>query len=54
LGLSLSEDQQKRFPQLNELDEVQRYAIPNSTLIQEQRPRWKDKFIKKNILKDSD
>eukprot|EP00253_Pinus_taeda_P014440 PITA_14440 len=46
LGLDLSEAQKKRMGQLNELDEIRQYSIQKTSLVQQQRSRWHDKYIK--------
>ena len=47
LGLDLSEAQKQRVLQLNELDEVRQNAMQHTILVQEQRTKWHDKFIRK-------
>ena len=47
LGLDLSEAQQQRLLQLNELDEFRRDVVQQNILIQQQRKRWHDKSIQK-------
>lgn len=47
LGLYLDEAQKKRALQLNELDEIRQDAIQRTILVQNQRSKWHDKFIKK-------
>jgi hypothetical protein len=51
LGMDLTEAQKQRIMQLNELDEIQQDALQQTTLIQQQRTRWHDKFIKKKNSK---
>ena len=47
LGLDLSKAQQLRILQLNELDETRENALQHTILVQEQRTKWHDKFIRK-------
>ena len=47
LGMDLSEAQEQRMLQLNELGEVREDAVQHSILDQEQQAKWHDKFIKK-------
>ena len=54
LGLDLSEAQQQRLLQLNELDEFRRDAIQHNILIEKQCKRWHDKFIQKKQLQPGD
>ena len=49
VNLDLTEAQQHRLNQLNELDELRQDAIQRTTLVQQQRARWHDKFIKIEI-----
>ena len=49
LGLNLSEAQQQRILQLNELDETRENALQHTILVQEQRTKWHDKFIRKAV-----
>ena len=46
LGMHLNEAQQQRMKQLNELDEVRQDALQQTTVVQQQRIKWHDKFIK--------
>lgn len=54
LGLDLSEAQKKWVLQLNELDEIRENALQHTILIQEQRTKWHDQFIKKKQFKTRD
>jgi hypothetical protein len=54
LGIDLSEAQKQRIAQLNELDEIRQDAVQHTVLVQEQRARWHDKFIKKKVFKPGD
>lgn len=40
--------------QLNELDEIQQDSLQQTTIIQQQRAIWHDKFIKKKLFKVCD
>ena len=48
LGLNLDEVQKQRHMQINELDEIRQDAFQNTILVQNQRSKWHDKFIKKS------
>ena len=54
VGLDLSEAQQHRLEQINELDEIRQSAIHQTTLVQHQRAKWHDEFIKENKFKMGD
>ena len=54
LGLDLSEAQQQRILQLNELDETRENALQHTILAQEERTKWHDKFIRKKQFKQGD
>jgi hypothetical protein len=54
LGLNLYEAQKKRVLQLNELDEIRQDAIQRAILVQNQRSKWHDKFIKKKHFQPGD
>jgi hypothetical protein len=54
LGLNLSEAQQQRISQLNELDEIHQDALQQTTLVQQQWEKWHDRFIKKKQFKVGD
>jgi hypothetical protein len=54
LGLNLDEAQKQRALQLNELDEIRQDAIQQTILVQNQRSKWHDKFIKKKHFQPSD
>ena len=47
LGLNLSKAHKQRVLQLNELDEIRENSLQNTILVQEQRTKWHDKFIRK-------
>eukprot|EP00253_Pinus_taeda_P010386 PITA_10386 len=46
LGLDLTETQQQRIMELNQLDEHHQQAIEHTTLVQQQRMKWHDRYIK--------
>jgi len=46
LGLDLSEAQKHRLEQLNELDEVRQDVVQRIGIVQQQRAKWHDKYIK--------
>ena len=54
LGLNLDEVQKQRLMQLNELDEVRQDAFQHTILVQNQRSKGHDKFIKKNSFEPGD
>jgi hypothetical protein len=54
LGLDLSEAQKQRVMQLNELGEMRQDALQRTILVQSQRRKWHDKYIKKNHFQPGD
>ena len=54
LGMDLNEDQKQRMMQVNELDEVRQDALQQTTMVQQQRTKWHDKFIKKKEFQVGD
>ena len=40
--------------QLNEIDEIRQDAIQRTVLIQNQRTKWHDKFLKKKTFEEGD
>eukprot|EP00253_Pinus_taeda_P035882 PITA_35882 len=54
LGMNLNDAQEKRLMQSNELDEIRQDAYHRYALVQNQRARWHDKFIKKKVFHPSD
>ena len=54
LGMDLDEAQKQRILQLNELNEIRQDALQRTTLIQEQRNKWHDKYIKKKYFQSGD
>jgi hypothetical protein len=54
LGMDLIEAQKERIVQLNELDEMHQEYFQHTDLIQQQREKWHDRFIKKKQFKVGD
>lgn len=54
LGLDLTEAQQQRIMELNRLDEHRQQAIEHTTLVQQQRMKWHDRFIKSKTFHKGD
>eukprot|EP00253_Pinus_taeda_P014101 PITA_14101 len=54
LGMSLTEAQKHRMDQLNELDEIRQDAILRTDLVQHQRTKWHDRFIKEKKFQKGD
>jgi hypothetical protein len=54
LGLKLDEAQNQQALQLNELDEIRQDAIQQTILVQNQRSKWHDNFIKKKHFQPGD
>jgi hypothetical protein len=52
--LNLDKDKKKQALQLNELDEIRKDAIQRTILVQNQRSKWHDKFIKKKKFQPGD
>ena len=52
--MNLDEAQQQRLLQLNDLDETRQEALLRTTLIQEQRTKWHDKYLKKKNFQQGD
>ena len=46
LGMNLEEAHKQRVSQINELDEIRQDVLQRTMLIQNQRKKWHDKFIK--------
>eukprot|EP00253_Pinus_taeda_P015124 PITA_15124 len=46
LGLDLLQAQKHRLEQLNELDEIRQEAVQRTSIFQQQRAKWHDKYIK--------
>ena len=51
LGLDLSEAQKHRLEQINELDEIRQDAVQKTSIVQQQRTRWHDNYIKEKKFK---
>ena len=54
LGLDLTEAQKHILEQINELDEIRKDAIQKTSIVQHQRIRWHDKYIKEKKFKEGD
>lgn len=54
LGLDLTEAQQQRIMELNQLDEHHQQAIEHTTLVQQQRMKWHDRYIKTKTFHKGD
>jgi hypothetical protein len=54
LGLNLDEAQKQQALQLNELDEIMQDSIQRTILVQNQRRKWHEKFIKKKHFQPGD
>ena len=54
IGMNLSEAQQQRLNQINELDEMRQDALQHTYMVQHQRARWHDKFIKRKQFQEGD
>ena len=51
LGLDLTEAKKHRLEQINELDEIRQDVVQKTSLVQQQRARWHDKYIKEKKFK---
>ena len=54
LGMNLSEAQKHRMEQLNKLDEIRQEAILKTDLVQHQRAKWHDRYIKERKFQEGD
>eukprot|EP00253_Pinus_taeda_P008492 PITA_08492 len=54
LGMDLTEAQQQRIMELNQLDEKRQQEIEQTTLVQQQRMKWHDRYIKTKTLQKGD
>ena len=54
LSLDLDEAQEQRLMQLNKLDEIRQDAVQRTVLIQNQRTKWHDKFLRKKTFEEGD
>jgi len=52
--MDLKEAQQQRVMQLNELDEIRQQAVEHTSLVQQQRIKWHDRFIKNKTFRKGD
>ena len=50
LGLDLSEAQHQIFMQLNELDEIIQQVVEHTSLVQQYRIKWHERFIRNKIF----
>ena len=50
VDLDVTEAQRSRLNQLNELDEKCIAAVDQTSLIQQQRSKWHDRFVKKKVF----
>ena len=54
LGMDLDEAKKESLLQLNEIDEIGQDSLQSTTLIQEQRTKWHEKYIKNNSFQSGD
>ena len=54
LGLDLSEAQKHRLEQLIDLDEIRQDAVQRTSLVQQQRAKWHEKYIKEKKFQIGD
>ena len=54
LGLDLLEAHKHRLEQLNELDEIRQEAVQRTSIVQQQRAKWHDKYIKEKKFQAGD
>ena len=54
LSLYLDEAHEHRLMQLNELDEIRQDVVQRTALIQNQRTKWHDKFLKRKTFQEGD
>lgn len=54
LGMDLSEAEKHRMEQLNELDDIRQEAILRTDLVQYQRAKWHEKYIKDKKFQEGD
>ena len=50
LKMDLDEAQKQRLNQLNELDEKRLASLHHTTIVQQQRTKWHDRFIKNKVF----
>ena len=53
-NMDLIESQKDRLNQLNELDEKHVVDVHHTSVIQQQRSKWHDRFIKKNMFHEGE
>ena len=54
LGMDLSQAQHSCLQQFNELDELRLDTIEHTTIVQQQRTKWHDQFIKIKYFQEGD
>lgn len=54
VGLNFSQAQQERLMQLNELGYIRKDGFQHIDLVQQQRTRWRDRFIKRKKFQEGD
>lgn len=54
MRLDLSEAQKQRLEQLNELDEIRQDAVQRARIVQQERAKWHDKYIKEKKFQAGD
>lgn len=54
VGLDITQAQQDRLNQIHELDEMQQVVVHPTYVIQQQRDKWHDQFIKKKHFQVGD
>ena len=54
LSLNLDEAREQRLMQLNELDEIRQDAVQQTALIQNERTKWHDNFLKRKTFQEGD
>lgn len=54
LNMDLDEAQKQRLNQLNKLDEKRLAALHHNAIVQQQRTKWHDRFIKKKVFQKDD
>ena len=54
LGMDLDEAQKHQVLHINELDDIRKYALQRTMLIQNQQKKWHDKFIKQKKFNTGD
>ena len=54
LGMNIFEAQKERIMQLSALDEMRKTTLHQNKVMQNQRIKWHDKFIKENKFQPGD